>query len=69
MAVSSGTDRNYVFVTENQAGCQVTALLTRDTPGGLVSHAEKVVLDLGPGSGTDCRSRLKEALIALVEHL
>lgn len=69
MSVQSGTDRHYVFVTEDAHTCEITALITRDTPGGRVSDVDKISVLIGPGAGEDPRTRLKDALIALVEYL
>lgn len=64
-----GTDQSYVFVTEDADSCEITVLLTRVTDGGLVSQADRLTLSILPSGEGDPRSRLREALISVIEHL
>lgn len=64
-----GTDHGMIFVDTDEHGSEVTVYMLRDTPLGLTEMDGKLDLSLLPSGADNPRQRLKEALVAVIEHL
>lgn len=64
-----GTEHTMLFVDVDDRGTDVALYILRDTPLGISELEHKLTLSLLPDGGEDAKTRLKSALIAVVEHL